>query len=172
MKLKKVYNALGVINESKATQGNIIKYDLRLNVSDGKFKVKGNGTLRVPVDVSKSIICIEDVINFIINEEVKSSSGVQNHSGVTSKDILSQMLFAFLDKDSAKYLTTKDEILFSFDYGSSENNCVGILISKAIGSPSFSIIMRLNQKALPNAFNKQAVDSQILSFSSVGDTNG
>ena len=113
---------------------------------------------------------VEDVINLIINEETKKSR-IVTRDGVNSREILAQMLFAFMDKDSAKYLSIKDEVQFSFDYGPSENNCVGLLVSKPIGSPSFSMVMRMDKQALPNEFNKQALDMRILTYSSVSNTN-
>lgn len=169
MKLNKLYEHINVISESNSRQDIKIDYNLNISVDDGGFKAKGNGDLRLSKEVYQNILSVEDVINYIINEETKNARSVK-HDGVSSKEILSQMLFAFMDKDNAKYLSTKDEIQFSFDYGPSDTNCIGLLISKPLGSPSFSSVMRMNKQALPNSFNKQAMDARILMYSSSNGT--
>lgn len=170
MKLKKLYEHINVISEANSRQDIKIDYNLNVSVDDGNFKAKGSGSLRLSKETYQNILSVEDVINYIINEEAKYAKVVKR-DGVSSKEILSQMLFAFMDKDNAKYLSTKDEISFSFDYGPSDANCIGLLISKPLGSPSFSSVMRLNKQALPNEFNKQAMDARILMYSSSNDTN-
>lgn len=170
MKLQKLYEHYNVISEGLNNQAIKISYSLNLNVDGGKFKAKGDGQLTLDKEKYQSIMSVEDVINYIITEETKKSR-ITKRDGVSTKEILSQMLFAFLDTDNAKYLSTKDEIHFSFDYGPSETNCIGILVSKPLGSPSFSIIMRMNKQALPNEFDKNAVDMRILTYSSLSSTN-
>ena len=170
MKLKKLYEHYSIITEGVNNQNIKINYNLNIRVDNGDFRAKGNGRLVLDKDIYQNIMSVEDVINYIINEETKKTN-VKSKDGVSTKDILSQMLFAFMDPDSAKYLSTKDEIQFSFDYGPSDNNCIGILVSKPLGSPSFSIVMRLNRQALPNDFDKQAVDMRILTYSSLSATN-
>lgn len=169
MKLKKLYEHYNVVLEGVNNQDIKINYNLNIRVDDGKFKAKGAGRLLLSKEDYQNIMSVEDVINYIINEEVKKSGKSVN--GVSSKEILSQMLFAFMDPNSAKYLSAKDEIQFSFDYGPSDNNCIGILVSKPLGSPSFSVVMRLNKQALPNEFDKNAVDMRILTYSSLSSTN-
>ena len=171
MRLKKLYEHYDIITEGVTTQDIKVNYSLNINVDNGNFKAKGDGFFKVPKEVYQNIMSVEDVINLIINEETKKSRIIKR-DGVSSKEILAQMLFAFMDKESAKYLSIKDEISFTFDYGPSETNCVGLMVSKPIGSPSFSIVMRLNKQALPNEFNKEAVDMRILTYSSSSDTNG
>lgn len=170
MKLKKLYEHYNVVTEGVNNQSIKINYNLNIRVDDGKFKAKGEGRLTLDKNIYQNIMSVEDVINYIINEETKKSD-IKVRDGVSSKDILSQMLFAFMDPQSASYLTVKDEIQFSFDYGPSDNNCVGILVSKPLGSPSFSMVMRLNKQALPNDFDKDAVDMRILTYSSLSATN-
>lgn len=170
MKLKKLYEHYNVLSESVNNQDIKINYNLNIRVDNGDFRAKGSGRLTLDKDAYQTIMSVEDVINYIINEETKKSS-LKTKDGVSTKDILSQMLFAFMDPNSAKYLSTKDEIQFTFDYGPSDNNCIGILVSKPLGSPSFSIVMRLNKQALPNDFDKQAVDMRILTYSSLSATN-
>ena len=170
MKLKKLYEHYNVISEGINNQDIKINYSLNISVDKGDFKAKGGGRLVLGKEEYQTIMSIEDVINYIINEETKKTKTVMK-DGVSSKDILSQMLFAFLDTENAKYLSTKDEIQFTFDYGPSDNNCIGILVSKPLGSPSFSIVMRLNKQALPNDFDKDAVDMRILTYSSLSATN-
>ena len=170
MKLKKLYEHYNVISEGINNQDIKINYSLNINVDKGDFKAKGSGHLTLGKEEYQTIMSIEDVINFIINEETKKTN-MTTKDGVPSKDILSQMLFAFLDTENAKYLSAKDEIQFTFDYGPSDNNCIGILVSKPLGSPSFSIVMRLNKQALPNDFDKDAVDMRILTYSSLSATN-
>lgn len=172
MKLKKLYEHYNVVTEAVATQDMKVNYSLNLNVDGGKFKAKGDGFFKVGKDIYQNILSVEDVINLIINEETKKARIVTRKDGINSKDVLKQMLFAFMDKESAQYLSIKDEIYFTFDYGPSETNCVGLIVSKPIGSPSFSTVMRMDKQALPNEFNKQALDMRILTYSSVSDTNG
>ena len=169
MKLKKLYEHYNIVTEALNTQDIKVNYNLNIKVDDGKFRAKGDGKFKIGQEVYQTIMSVEDVINLIINEETKKAR-VVTRDGINSRDILAQMLFAFMDKDSAKYLATKDEIQFSFDYGPSDNNCVGILVSKPLGSPSFSTVMRLNKQALPNEFDKQAVDMRILTYSSLNAT--
>ena len=169
MKLKKLYEHYNIVTEALNTQDIKVNYNLNIKVDDGKFRAKGDGKFKIGQEVYQTIMSVEDVINLIINEETKKAR-IVTRDGVNSRDILAQMLFAFMDKDSAKYLATKDEIQFSFDYGPSDNNCVGILVSKPLGSPSFSTVMRLNKQALPNEFDKQAVDMRILTYSSLNAT--
>ena len=171
MNLNKVYKHFDVITEAENRNDNKVYYSLNISVDKGRFKAKGDGKFTLSEEESRGILSIEDIINAIVQKEVEKGSHIVNHDGVNSKDILSQMLFAFMDKENAKYLSATDEIQFSFDYGPSDNNCIGILVSKPLGSPSFSMVMRLNSKALPNEFNKQAVDMQILSYSSKNNTN-
>lgn len=170
MKLKKLYEHYNVVSESVNNQDIKISYTLNINVDNGGFKAKGSGLLVLDKGKYQTIMSVEDVINYIINEETKKSKATVK-DGVPTKDILSQMLFAFMDPDSAKYLSVKDEIQFTFDYGPSDNNCIGVLVSKPLGSPSFSIVMRLNKQALPNDFDKDAVDMRILTYSSLSATN-
>ena len=170
MRLKKLYEHYNILTEGINNQSIKINYNLNIRVDNGDFRAKGEGHLTLEKDAYQNIMSVEDVINYIINQETKKSN-IKTKDGVSTKDILSQMLFAFMDPESAKYLTTKDEIQFSFDYGPSDNNCIGILVSKPLGSPSFSIIMRLNKQALPNDFDKDAVDMRILTYSSLSATN-
>jgi len=170
MKLQKLYEHYDIIKEGLNAQDIKINYSLNINVDNGNFKAKGDGNFKIGKEIYQTIMSVEDVINLIINEETRKSRVVVR-DGVNSREILAQMLFAFMDKNSAKYLSTKDEIQFSFDYGPSENNCVGILVSKPLGSPSFSMVMRLNRQALPNEFNKEALDMRILTYSSLSATN-
>ena len=170
MKLKKLYEHYNIITEALNSQDIKVDYNLNIKVDDGKFRAKGNGQFKIGKEVYQNIMSVEDVINLIINEETKKAR-VVTRDGVNSREILAQMLFAFMDKDSAKYLTIKDEIQFSFDYGPSETNCIGLLVSKPIGSPSFSMVMRMDKQALPNEFDKKALDMRILTYSSVGNTN-
>lgn len=170
MKLQKLYEHYDVISEGLNAQDIKVNYTLNINVDNGNFKAKGNGNFKISKEVYQTIMSVEDIINLIINEETRKARVVVR-DGVNSRDILAQMLFAFMDKDSAKYLSTKDEIQFTFDYGPSENNCIGLLVSKPLGSPSFSIVMRLNRQALPNEFNKDALDMRILTYSSLSATN-
>lgn len=170
MKLKKLYEHYDVITEAANARSIKINYSLNLNVDNGNFKAKGNGFFKIGQETYQNIMSVEDVINLIINEETKKAD-IVSRDGVNSKEILAQMLFAFLDKNNAKYLSIKDEIYFTFDYGPSDNNCIGLIVSKPIGSPSFSIVMRMDKQALPNEFNKEAVDMRILTYSSTNDTN-
>lgn len=170
MKLNKLYEHYDIIKEGLNAQDIKINYTLNINVDNGNFKAKGDGFFKIGKETYQTIMSVEDVINLIVNEETKKARMV-SHDGINSKEILSQMLFAFMDLNSARYLSTKDEIQFSFDYGPSDNNCIGILVSKPLGSPSFSIIMRLNKQAMPNEFNKEAVDMRILTYSSLSATN-
>lgn len=171
MNLNEVYEQFNVITESNNRNDNKVSYFINISVDKGKFKAKGSGLATLSEEESAGILSIEDVINYIVQREVAKGSHIVNHDGVNSKDVLSQMLFAFMDKENAKYLSSTDEIQFSFDYGPSESNCIGILVSKPLGSPSFSMVMRLNKQALPNEFNKQAVDMQILTLSTKNGTN-
>lgn len=170
MRLKKLYEHYNILSEGINNQDIKINYSLNIIVDNGDFKAKGNGHLVLDKEKYQNIMSVEDVINYIINEETKKAN-IKSRDGVSTKDILSQMLFAFMDPESAKYLSTKDEIQFTFDYGPSDNNCVGILVSKPLGSPSFSMVMRLNKQALPNDFDKEAVDMRILTYSSLSATN-
>lgn len=170
MKLKKLYEHYNVIHEGVTAQDIKVNYSLNIKVDNGKFRAKGDGFFKVPKEVYQTIMSVEDVINLIINEETKKARTV-TRDGVNSREILAQMLFAFMDKESAKYLSIKDEIQFSFDYGPSENNCIGLMVSKPIGSPSFSMVMRMDKQALPNEFNKAAIDMRILTYSSASNTN-
>ena len=170
MKLKKLYEHYDVVTEAVNTKTIKVSYNLNLNVDNGNFKAKGNGFFKIGQEVFQNIMSVEDVINLIINKETKNVQVVKR-DGVDSKQILAQMLFAFLDKNNAKYLSIKDEIYFTFDYGPSDTNCVGLIVSKPIGSPSFSIVMRMDKQALPNEFNKEAVDMRILTYSSTNSTN-
>lgn len=171
MKLKKLYEHYNIISEAVAAQDIKIDYSLNLSVNNGKFKAKGNGFFKVGKEVYQNVLSVEDVINLIINEETKKTDIKKTDDGINSREILAQMLFAFMDKESAQYLSIKDEIYFTFDYGPSENNCVGLIVSKPIGSPSFSTVMRLNKRALPNEFNKEALDMRILTYSSSNSTD-
>lgn len=170
MKLKKLYEHYNVITEAINNQVIKINYSLNIRVDNGNFKAKGEGRLSLEKDAYQNIMSVEDVINYIINEETKKMKD-STKDGVSTREILAQMLFAFMDPENAKYLSTKDEIQFTFDYGPSDNNCVGVLVSKPLGSPSFSIVMRLNKQALPNDFDKEAVDMRILTYSSLSATN-
>lgn len=170
MKLKKLYEHYDIVTEALNNQDIKVDYNLNIKVDDGKFRARGDGHFKIGKEVYQTIMSVEDVINLIINEETKRAR-IVSRDGVNSRQILAQMLFAFMDKDSAKYLSIKDEIQFSFDYGPSENNCVGLIVSKPIGSPSFSMVMRMDKQALPNEFNKQALDMRILTYSSVSSTN-
>lgn len=170
MKLQNLYKHYEIISEAVNNQNIKINYSLNINVDGGKFKAKGDGHLTLSKEEYQTIMSVEDVINYIITQETKKTA-LKKRDGVSTKDILSQMLFAFMDTDNAKYLSTKDEIQFSFDYGPSDANCVGILVSKPLGSPSFSIVMRMNKQALPNDFNKDAIDMRILTYSSLSATN-
>ena len=170
MRLQKLYEHYDVIQEGLNNQEIKVNYSLNINVDNGRFKAKGEGKFKIGKEIYQTIMSVEDVINLIINEETKKAR-IVSHDGVSSREVLSQMLFAFMDRDSAKYLSAKDEIQFTFDYGPSDNNCIGILVSKPLGSPSFSMVMRLNMQALPNEFNKDAVDMRILTYSSLSSTN-
>ena len=170
MKLKKLYEHYDIVTEAAASRDIKVNYGLNINVDNGNFKAKGDGFFKVGKEVYQNIMSVEDVINLIVNEETKKSR-IVSRDGVNSKEILAQMLFAFMDKENAKYLSIKDEIYFTFDYGPSENNCIGLIVSKPIGSPSFSIVMRMDKQALPNEFNKEAMDMRILTYSSANDTN-
>ena len=170
MKLKKLYEHYDIVTEAVASRDIKVNYGLNINVDNGNFKAKGDGFFKVGKEVYQNIMSVEDVINLIVNEETKKSR-IVSRDGVNSREILAQMLFAFMDKENAKYLSIKDEIYFTFDYGPSENNCIGLIVSKPIGSPSFSIVMRMDKQALPNEFNKEAMDMRILTYSSANDTN-
>ena len=164
MKLKKALNIVGV-NEEKNLDIKIF-YSINLDVGseEAKMKAKGEGVLKVLSKDSYSIVSTMDAINYLIDNEIMSEKEKD------SAEILKQILYSVFKDRNLKFVQLNDSLILRLDYGTSLDDSVGFMLVKRFGSPSFSKVMRLNGKALPNKFDISSIDSQILYFSTVGGT--
>jgi len=172
MKLSNVWNDF--LNEERnkeVRKGKKIYYSLDINVAGekGRFKAKGDNTIFVPSSETVRLMTIEDVIVYVIEEEVNSA--VKTTGEYSNKDLLKEMLVAFAyDKDEAKgYTTRTDKILFSFDYGNATEDSAGMIITKIENSSDFSVVMRFNGNVQNAEFNKDVINKQIQFFSRDGE---
>lgn len=165
MKIADLFEA--ILTEDKASKDKKIFYKLDINIAgdNGRFIAKGDGIVNVPEPDTMNLITVEDVITYLVNEEARSI--IKATDGISNKDILKEILVAFMDENVnvEEYATRTDKIFFSFDYGNEMEDSAGVLVNKIANSSSFSVVMRYNGDVQNAKFKRDVVDKQIQFFS-------
>jgi len=170
MKIEDILNKMNVVLESS---GKDIKATYSMNVSisgdgEGEVKAKGSGSFFIPKDIVRNLVSVEDIINYLIKEEVDDDITKKGNLE-DQKSLLTEVLILLLNDENDKLIQREDFINFSLDYGTEISNSVGIFLTKQKNSPAFSRIMRLNGKALQSKFNLNALNNKILYYSTLGE---
>lgn len=165
MKISEVFK--DVLVENKSSKDKKIFYNLDINIAgdEDRFIAKGNGIISVPESDFISLLTAEDVVTYLVQEEARSV--IKSTGGIDNKDLLKEILVAFLDENVRveDYATRTDKILFSFDYGNTIEDSAGVLVNKIANSTSFSVVMRYNGNVQNAKFKKDTVDKQVQFFS-------
>lgn len=165
MKIGEVFR--DIIAEEKSSKDKKIFYRLDINIAgeNERFIARGNGVVNVPEDDATSLITVEDVITYLVQEEARSV--IKSSDGISKKDLLKEILVAFMDENVnvADYATRTDKIFFSFDYGNEIEDSAGILVNKIENSSSFSVVMRYGGNVQNARFKRDTIDKQIQFFS-------
>ncbi len=165
MKLNDLHKYFLIEGEKKDRK---IFYSLDINVAgegSERFKAKGDGLSIVPASSVSTIMSVEDVITYLVSNEVKKF--VAKEGAFSNKDVLKEMLMAFVDDDNSakEYATRTDKVLFTFDYGNAIDDSVGLVINKMENSSDFSVVVRKDGDVQNTAFDKNLINSQIQFFS-------
>ena len=145
-----------------------IFYNIDIDVPTEKFRAKGDGTLDVPKEAAQKILTIEDVISYLVAQEVGTVK--KNKNGDTDKEMLQQMLMGLTDTSARKFVGLEDSISFSFDYGNAMNDSVGMSVSKIKDSSTYSLLMKFNGNIQNSKFDKEIINKQIVFYSGNGET--
>jgi hypothetical protein len=165
MKIGEVFK--DIIAEEKSSKDKKIFYRIDINIAgdNERFIAKGGGVVNVPEDDATSLITVEDVITYLVQEEARSV--IKSSGDISKKDLLKEILVAFMDENVnvAEYATRTDKILFSFDYGNEIEDSAGVLVNKIENSSSFSVVMRYGGNVQNAKFKRDTIDKQIQFFS-------
>ena len=167
MDLKELLRKEEVILESQSKDVKIY-YNINLKIENegsDALQAKGNGTVFISENDVQKLVSMEDIINFLIEEEIKDKA--KFIGSIKKEDLLKEILIMLLNKKNDNLIQREDFIEFSLDYGTEVKNSVGIFLVKQKNSPAFSRIMRLNGKTVPSVFKLDAINKRVLFFSTM-----
>jgi len=132
------------------------------NQKEQILKSSGNGLERVPVSKSLNIQTAEELIDLI--DDLKILDVGANTKINPIIEILKAIVENPFDPDVAQVLSKDDKMIVDVDFGEERDSSVGFKVNKVKGVEAFSVMMKKNGAILPNKFQKDIIDRQLLYY--------
>jgi len=123
------------------------------------YKIQAKGEHVVSGEKAEDIQTLEDLVEY--------SSEIQENGKAIMNDLTQEIILTTAgigSKALEDIINEGDKIIIDIDYGTELENSVGIKINKIVGSTSISISMKKDGKILPNEFNLQELNKQLVFF--------
>jgi len=114
------------------------------------FKSKTEGTITVELEKAKTILTLDDLLEYLENQ--KSEEGNQILDELTV-EIIKSLADATTEKVVSDILHKGDKCNVTLDYGFDEQDSIGFQISKNAGVDLATMIMRKDGNPMTGAFN-------------------
>jgi len=122
------------------------------------FKTKSEGVITVPQDKAKSILTLDDLLEYVENEKNEEQTTIINDLVV---EIIKTLTGSSTQKEVGEILKKGDKCNVTLDYGFDKEDSIGLQVNKNAGVDLATIIMRKDGNPLTGEFNLQVFNQTI-----------
>lgn len=133
-----------------------------VETSKQKIAFNKNGLELVSVNRAMNIQSAEELVDYVDDIKLIDLKISSNLNPVV--EIVKAILSNPFDKDVIELLEKDDKLIIDIDYGEDKDSSVGFKINKVKGVDSFSVMMKKNGAILPNQYQKEVIDRQLLFY--------
>jgi len=137
------------------------------------FKAKGNGEIFVPKSTAENIQTLEDLLDFLSDEEHNIKAGKEEKGNIKKlknkiiDDLVIEIILAVTgvgQKSIQEIINRGDKLMIDVDYGSSIDNSIGFKVNKRSGSDTLTMIMKKDGKILTGKFDTPTFNKMLIYY--------
>ena len=150
-----------------------VNYYKDQTLNEDIFKAKGNGEIFVPKSTAENIQTLEDLLDFLSDEEHNIKAGKEEKGNIKKlknkiiDDLVIEIILAVTgvgQKSIQEIINRGDKLMIDVDYGSSIDNSIGFKVNKRSGSDTLTMIMKKDGKILTGKFDTPTFNKMLIYY--------